>query len=295
MSSKKKKILVLGCTGMLGHAVSEYFSKQPGYYVVHTYRESGKPNIALAHVIDDVAKNDDGREQNSFLKFNIDTQDPYFLEQLPSDFDYVINCIGCVKQKDYDLRTYLSVNTQFPKMLATWCDHNSTKLIHITTDCVFSGLNLDEGYSENDRPDCEDIYGISKELGEPWNCLTLRTSIIGREVRANYSLMEWAISQKGKVVDGYVNHIWNGVTNFQYAKICDTIIKDNLWQHGLFHVFSTPVSKFEMLNSFNEKFDLGLTVNPYVHDLSINRRLTTIHDFNSKLNIPSYHDMIKEI
>lgn len=289
-----KKILILGCTGMLGHAVSNHFSSNSNYKVIHTYRKSVN-NDTLSHICSMLSRNDNKREQNTLLAFDINTQDRWFLNSLPRDVDYVINCIGCVKQKDYDLRTYLSVNSQFPIMLANWCEANLIKLIHITTDCVFSGTNLNESYSEEDLPDCDDIYGISKEIGEPQNCLVLRTSIIGKEIRANYSLLEWARSQRNTQVDGYVNHIWNGVTNVQYAKICEQIIENNLWEKNLFHVFSNPVSKYEMLVSFNEKFNLNLMINPCVHEQSINRQLSTVYDFNSKLNIPSYHDMIKVV
>lgn len=266
------KIVVLGSTGMLGNAVGKYFDSLPGYRTLLSYRN---PSLAF------------GREN-----FYFDAMDLRCIDALP-DADYVINCVGCVKQKDYDIRTYMKVNAQFPHFLARECEKRGMKLIHITTDCVFSGKR--GRYHELDEPDCTDNYGISKELGEPRNCMVLRTSVIGEEIRANYSLLEWARSQKGKQVHGYTNHLWNGLTNLEYAKVCHKIIERGWYDNIHRHVFSTDVSKYEMLQAFNKKYDLQLDIVAHVHPEPIDRRLSTVYDLNERLEIPTFEKMIEEL
>lgn len=187
----------------------------------------------------------------------------------------------------------MRVNAQFPHFLANVCERREMKLIHITTDCVFSGRR--GMYHELDEPDSTDNYGISKELGEPRNCMVLRTSVIGEEIRANYSLLEWARSQRGKQVMGYRNHMWNGLTNLQYAKACHKIIENGWYANIRRHVFSTPVSKFQMLSAFNVKYDLGLDIVEHQHPETIDRTLSTVYDLNDRLEIPSFEKMIEEL
>lgn len=266
------KVAVLGSTGMLGNAVGKYFDSLPGYRTFLSFR-----NPALAF----------GNE-----RFYFDSMDLRCIDALP-DVDYVINCIGCVKQKDYDIRTYMKVNAQFPHFLANACEKRGMKLLHITTDCVFSGKR--GRYHELDEPDCTDSYGISKELGEPRNCMVLRTSVIGEEIRANYSLLEWARSQRGMQVQGYRNHLWNGLTNLQYAKVCHKIIEKGWYDHVRRHVFSTDVNKYEMLQAFDKKYDLNLDIVPHEHPESIDRRLSTVYDLNDRLEIPPFDKMIEEL
>lgn len=270
--TSKIRVAVLGSTGMLGNAVGHYFDGHPDYDALLSFR-----NRELAY-----------GEKN----FYFDAMDSRSIDALP-EVDYVINCIGCVKQRDHGIRTYMKVNAQFPHFLAAACERTGARLIHITTDCVFSGRR--GRYHELDEPDCEDNYGVSKELGEPRNCMVLRTSVVGPELRAHYSLLDWARSQKGSKVQGYTNHLWNGITSLEYAKVCDKIIQNDWYEHTLRHLFGTTHSKQKMLYVFNNAFALGLTIEEYEHPDPIDRTLSTVYSLNDRLKIPDFHWMVKDL
>ena len=271
---KKTRIAVLGASGMLGNAVGHYFNSHHKYDVQLSFR-------SLKY-----------RYGNS--SFHFDALNERSIDRLP-EVDYVINCIGCIPQRDYDVRTLMQVNAQFPHFLANLCEKRGIRLIHITTDCAFSGKTGD--YNELAKPDAVDIYGISKELGEPQNCMVLRTSVIGRELRTKYSLLEWVSSlRKGTNVNGYMNHVWNGVTNVEYAKICDKIISHGFYENVKRHVFSdVPLSKYQMLLAFNKSYKLGLNIKPFQHSEHVNRSLSTVYSLNRKLEIPTFQQMLEEL
>ena len=266
------KVAVLGSTGMLGSMVARYFDSRSEYEAFLSYRDV---NLSFG-------KN----------RFYFDALDSRSLASFP-EVDYVINCIGCVKQHDHGVRTYMKVNAQFPHFLAATCERLGSKLIHITTDCVFSGKR--GSYHELDEPDCTDSYGISKELGEPRNCMVLRTSIIGPEIRSHYSLLDWARSNRNKKVQGYLNHHWNGITSLEYAKVCDKIIKNDWWAPSLRHVFGQTLSKAAMLHEFNKVYDLGLKIEPYEHPEPVDRTLSTVYSMNERLEIPSFSAMMSDL
>lgn len=259
---------------MLGNAVVRHFTNQNNYNITATFRTDGL----------DIPCNK--------IKFDA-LGDP--LDTLPNDYDYVLNCIGIIKPfMAADIAAAIKINSLFPHELAKWCSKNQTKLFHITTDCVYSGQK--GKYTESDLHDALDDYGKSKSLGEcPANAMVLRTSIIGEEIHKDASLIAWAKSQKGKTVSGFSTHIWNGVTTGHYAKICDTIITENLYEHGLFHVFAkADVTKLEMMHMFNDKFNLNLTIEEK-QPTPCDRSLRTEKELNSKLNIPTVNQMIEEM
>ena len=260
------KIIVLGKTGMLGSTVYKHFLNC-NYNV---YSSTRSPKL----------------EQNEFY---LDAQNK--LIELPKA-DYVINCIGCIKQKDYSLDEYKKINVEFPHKLADVCQSNDIKLIHVSTDCVFSGAR--GNYSEIDKPDATDLYGVSKFLGEPRNCMVLRSSIIGDEIQSSYSLLSWTKSQRNQKVLGYKNHFWNGLTAAEFAKSCEKIIQKNLFSAKKFHVFSNKVSKFEMLQAFNEKFKLNLEIQPFETEL-VNKTLSTVYNLNLELQNKSFQEMIDNL
>lgn len=272
----KTRVLILGSTGMLGNAVGSYFDENDAYEAILTYRN---PNVAF------------GKNK---VKFDALFDD---LDNLPRDIDYVVNCIGIIKQimhTSADLQRAIKLNSLFPLRLADWCEKNQIKLIHITTDCVYSGIK--GKYVESDEHDALDAYGKTKSLGEAiGNAMVLRTSIIGEELHDNGSLISWTKSQKGKTVKGYTNHFWNGITTKEYAKICDRIIHQNLYSTGLYHVFAADdVSKYQMLQIFNEKYSLNLTIEPF-ETSGIDRTLRTEKDLCAKLQIPTVRQMIMDI
>ena len=264
------KIAILGSTGMLGSAVTTHFKRQ-GYEVTETYR-------------------DEKFSKQGLVYFNAADSDFSILDGC----EYAINCIGIIKPfMSKNISESIYINSIFPRKLANYCEEKNIKLLHITTDCVFSGR--DGNYNENSVHDCLDDYGKSKSLGEPNNCMVIRTSIIGEEIHKNASLISWAKSMKGKEVNGYTNHLWNGVTTNRYAEICEQIIKENLFETELFHIHSNSINKFELLSLINEKFGLDLKINEFMDKIEINRTLTTIKNFQSKLSYKTIQQQIGEI
>lgn len=268
------KLLILGGTGMLGNEVTKYFLDDGEYDVTVTYR------------------NESVRPFCKSIKFDV-LKDS--LDVLPNDFDYVINCIGVIKPfMEESKLNAVKVNSIFPLELGMWCNKNNTKLIHISTDCVFSGNR--GKYVESDLHDATDDYGKSKSLGESdKDTMIIRTSIIGEEIHKNASLIAWAKSQKGKTVNGFSTHLWNGITTKQFAKVCDKIIKNGWYEKGIFHVFAKDdVSKYEILKFLNDKYELNLNIIKTMPE-RVNRTLRTEKKLCEKLEIPTVEDMIKEI
>ena len=203
------RIAILGSTGMLGNYIYQYFTTKSQHKIFTSTRCAS----------------------NSSIVFHLDAMDYRTIRNIP-DVDYVINCIGCIKQKKYTDQEFYKINSIFPHILSVECSSKNIRLIHVTTDCVYSGSK--GSYIESDIPDCDDVYGISKLLSEDLiHGMILRSSIIGEEVNSAYSLLSWAKSQRSSTVRGYTNHFWNGVTNLQFAKICEKIINDDLYSEGI--------------------------------------------------------------
>lgn len=207
--------------------------------------------------------------------------------------DFVINAIGITipfSLKDPAMTFF--INSAMPHILSrVWGE----KMIHITTDCSFNGK---EGfpYDENSPKTPVDIYGLSKSLGEPENCLTLRTSIIGRELESFTGLLDWFLQQGGRELTGFSEHYWNGITTKQFGKICDKIMenRNEFPKTGIYHVFSNTVSKYEMLLEFEKKYKIGCAIKANGEN-KLNRTLSTVKNLNVKLNIPSFGQMIDEL
>lgn len=214
-----------------------------------------------------------------------------------SSGDYIINCIGAIKPKFKSLdQMLLSIytNAVFPRKLADQCEQAKVRMIHITSDCSYSGSR--GKYTENIPHDALDEYGKSKSLGEPENALVIRTSIIGPEWHGNKrSLMEWLISKAGSKVDGFMNHKWNGITTLELSKCIDKIIQEDLFQWDNFHLYSTDVDKFNLLSKMTVAFDLNVDVNPIMAAESCDRTLRTIKKWQEWLNPAGIDDMLKEI
>ena len=254
------KILVLGKTGMLGSMIYEYLIQSSKHTVVAT-----------------------ARKQFDVDKFSIKQDDFSYL----LDFDYIINCIGIVKPycKDTDpigKRKAILVNALFPHILSAYCKKSGAKLIQIATDCVYSGKY--GNYNEDATHDAEDVYGKTKSLGEVYdgNVLNIRCSIIGPELQNNLGLLEWFLHQDEKApLRGYSNHKWNGVTTLQFAKLCLKIIENNIFSElikrsHLYHFTpNNTVSKYELLNLFQEVFKKNITINPAESEQAIDRTLAT--------------------
>lgn len=293
-----KRIAIIAPTGMLGSGV--YSVLKDKYNLALVYRNEDK-----IKELDDVYG---GINTHKLIKFDLrEIYEDYlsgFYTKTDSiklgklfegigEVDTLINCAGIINiYVDKDPAFTLFLNGAFPHLLS---ENYKSKLIQITTDCAFNGL-AGYPYDENSPKTPVDIYGLSKILGEPKDkSLILRTSIIGPEITEHVSLLDWFKQQEGKTVNGFANHFWNGITTKQFGKICDEIITnpEKYPKEGLYHIFSTIVSKYEMLLKFKEKYKIDCEIKKD-EDQRLNRTLSTIYDFNKKLNIPSFDEMLNE-
>jgi dTDP-4-dehydrorhamnose reductase len=176
--------------------------------------------------------------------------------------DFVVNCIGIIKQRPtaHSHLPSIAINSLLPHQLAELCSQWGGRLIHFSTDCVFSGKQ--GNYSEDDASDAEDLYGKSKFLGEvqALNALTLRTSIIGRELSEFRSLLEWFLGQKGTKVRGFTRALYSGVTTNFLARFVGDIIADHPGLQGLYQVTSPTISKHDLLNLLRQTYGLSTQI-----------------------------------
>ncbi|MCX5705952.1 MAG: SDR family oxidoreductase [Candidatus Omnitrophica bacterium] len=246
------RVLILGGKGMLGHKAWQVLKDSFDVYV--TIRGSFS-EVEEFGIFD-----------KSKTICNVNVLDFPNLEEEIGEFrpDVILNCIGIVKQisEAHDAVKSIEINSLFPHKLALLCSKINSRLIHISTDCVFSGKK--GGYTEDDNPDPLDLYGRTKLLGEvtEGNVLTLRTSIIGRELNTIHGLLEWFFSQRGKTIKGYTKAIFSGFTTGTLSAILKDIILNHKSIKGLYHVSSGSISKFDLLMSIKKKFDLNVEIIP---------------------------------
>lgn len=190
--------------------------------------------------------------------------------------DVVVNAVGIIKQlpTSKDVINTLTINSIFPQKLAQAAKILNFRLIVISTDCVFNGEK--GNYTEKDISNAVDLYGKSKNLGEVIenNCLTLRTSIIGREIETSHSLIEWFISNRGGKVKGFKKAIYSGFPTIILADIIGNIIESFPDLQGLYHLSSEPINKFELLNLVNDAYQLEIAIEAD-EDFKIDRSLNS--------------------
>ena len=183
---------------------------------------------------------------------------------------YIVNCVGVIKQREEAKAAVPSItlNALLPHKLAEFAEEWDGKVIHFSTDCVFSGKR--GGYTEDDPSDAEDLYGKSKYLGEATagNAITLRTSIIGRELSHFRSLLEWFLAQKGKTIRGFRRVIYSGVTTNYLARRVGDLIWDHPHLSGLYQVTSAPISKHDLLCLLRDAFRLDVKIVPDEQEVS---------------------------
>ena len=207
-----------------------------------------------------------------------------------------INCVGVIKQLQEAKLPIpsISLNALFPHKLLKMCEERNIQLIHISTDCVFSGNK--GNYVESDIPDAIDLYGRTKHLGEATgnNCLTIRTSLVGRQLSGTTGLFEWFFASKG-TVHGYRKTIFSGLTTYAMAEIIEILIEKHSAVRGLYNVSSEPINKYDLLIRFKEALNLDIEVIPddyVVKDMSLDstkfRKLTDIY-------IPTWDEMIEDL
>ena len=252
------KVFLFGANGMLGNYVQSYLS--------------------LNHIqVIPLTRKDFDLEELSVLSLK-----KFMEEKGLGAYDVIVNCAGVIPQasKDRELskRNYYKINSILPIILSMLTNH----MIHVTTDCVFSGKT--GGYHEYSTHDETNDYGTSKSLGELCDGTIIRTSIIGEELINKRSLLEWIISNENRTINGYFNHLWNGVTCLQLAKIIHKIISENIYWKGVRHIFSpTTVSKYELCKMISDIYELNIKVNEYDTE-KVDKSLSSVYQIN--FNIP---------
>ncbi|MFH1366677.1 MAG: sugar nucleotide-binding protein [Patescibacteria group bacterium] len=210
------------------------------------------------------------------------------------EIDAIINCASIIKPYiSQDPFKALFINAGLPHVLS---HYYGDRLIHIATDCVFDGLS-GAPYNENSLHHPTDAYGFSRSLGEPVRrSLVLRASLVGPEIEGSDSLVSWLKKNEGRAIQGFTNHVWNGLTTREFALICHEIIshRDQYSKTGLFHLFSSAITKYEMLVKFKEKYKINVNIKPTA-STPIDRRLKTIYDVCKKLKISSFDQMLEEL
>lgn len=282
---ENKKILILGATGTLGHKLLQTGNKLR-YTVFGTVRKFN-PILERIGIL---------KEQ---IFCGIDIEKEKGIENLDNvitneKFNTVINCIGVILQKTKDPIKTIYCNSLFPHKIAKICSKNNAKLVHISTDCVFSGRK--GMYTENDEPDATDLYGKSKELGEIYygGHLTIRTSFIGREISdKKVGLLEWFLSQSGEI-NGFLKAIWSGFTTTSLSRIIYTLVKDFPDSNGLAHISNQPIDKYSLLLLCKKFFNRSIIINKY-DKFKCDKSLKMSGVLKDKINIQSYEEMIEEL
>lgn len=231
------KVLVFGASGMIGSAMLRVLSEKKEWEVRGTLRSSALkrffPEPLAGKLIPDV----DVEKHDALVRV--------FAQVQP---DVVVNCVGLTKHHSEaeDPLLAIPLNALLPHRLADLCAATGSRLVHVSTDCVFSGTR--GGYVEDDAPDAVDVYGKSKHLGEvdDAHAITLRTSTIGHELQSAYGLLEWFLSQQGSC-KGFNRAIFSGLPNTEFARVVRDVVIPRPGLHGLYHVGADPISKYELL------------------------------------------------
>lgn len=258
-------MLIIGSTGMAGSMLAKYFPE--------------------ADTLD---------RASGFDAFQTGNMRRYF-KNIQSRYDYIVNCVGVLVQESNESPPRaIKINSVFPRTLEEIFKDTPTKIIHISTDCVFSGSR--GGYTEYCAPDERSPYGASKALGEIENGkdITLRTSIIGPEIkeRKNPGLLQWFLNSEDKVY-GWQNAYWNGITTLQLAKCVETIM-NNPDMVGLYHPVSPEsVSKHRLLKMINTTYQLGKEVVSVLKNPPVNK--TLVNTRTTKFQIPLLETQLQEL
>jgi dTDP-4-dehydrorhamnose reductase len=249
------RILVLGAKGMLGDALIEHFLRETDYELIGTARANaaGVP-LTAAH-----------KQERFELVDGVSIEDEIGFDELLDRVQpaVVINCIGLrgTPQNPIEAAEMIRVNSVWPHRLASWTSRHGVRLIHVSSDAVFSGLKGQ--YSEEDIPDPVDVYGRSKLLGEPKApmCLTLRTSMIGHASVESDQLLDWLLRQTGSI-QGFRNAVFSGLPTVEIARIIRRYVLPNSEMEGVWHLAAAPISKFDLLTVIADRYALDLAIKP---------------------------------
>lgn len=279
------RVLVLGATGMLGHKIVQTFRSRFDTWATARSRHPFPEGCKLL---------EDDRILCGVDVSRFDSVIRAFADVNP---DAVINCIGIVKQLQAakDPLISIEINSLLPHRLVQLCQAAGARLIHIATDCAFSGRK--GMYRESDASDAEDLYGRTKFLGEVAapGCLTMRTSIIGRELDTRNGLVEWFLSSKGGRVRGFRRAIFSGFPTHVLARIIAEVLENHRDLEGLYNVSAQPINKYDLLVLLNEAFNLGIEIESegdFVCDRSLDStRFRAVTGFQP----PSWPEMVREM
>ena len=244
------KVLVVGASGMLGHVMMRVLSENSDWSVVGSIRHESLQELF-------------SKALRPYLISGINVEEDSFIVKVLEETrpDVVINCAGLTKHKSEanDPVASIVLNSLLPHRLAKFCKLFNVRLIHISTDCVFSGKK--GNYVEDDLRDAKDLYGQSKALGEliEPNALTLRISTIGHELQGQYGLLNWFLSQKEQC-NGYNRAIFSGLPTVIFARIIRDIVIPNAKLSGLYHVAAKPINKFDLLHLIAKTYDKEINI-----------------------------------
>jgi dTDP-4-dehydrorhamnose reductase len=281
------KILILGGNGMIGHKMYQFIANK----YVETWVTLRKDFASYEYnSIYDKTKVIDNFDLSNFENINEELN-----KLMPN---VIINASGITIRRGVEtcISNTVKINSALPHFLNEWVIKNNKRLIHFSTDCVFSGHKGD--YLENDISDAYDIYGQSKALGEvnnSSNTLTLRGSMIGRELENKTELLEWFLLQTNESILGYSKVIYSGITTIKMAEIVLVLLEKFPMLSGVFNVSSVPLSKFELLNLFEKEFKIGSNIISDDSKVS-NKNLLSDKFFSStNISIPNWNNMIIQL
>ena len=282
------RVLILGGEGMLGHKVFQVLSER--FETFATFRSFNGPWRSYP-VYEGL---NPGRTIGGVDAMDFDTVVRALAQSRP---DAVINCIGIIKQlkEAKDPIISINLNALFPHRLAELCAAAGARMFHMSTDCVFSGRQ--GSYTEDDIPDAEDLYGRTKLLGEVdrEGCLTIRTSIFGRDFVKQSALLEWFLGNRGGRVRGFTNAIYTGFPTQVLARIMGDLIAEHPNLSGLYQVSSDPINKYELLVKIRDAMKLDIEIEPD-EDFYCDRSLdSTRFRSATRYPIPGWDDMIAEL
>ncbi|MEM7046713.1 MAG: SDR family oxidoreductase [Pseudomonadota bacterium] len=246
------KILVLGASGMVGNAMMRVLSEETGWWVGGTVRNAESKQYFPPQLRQRLKEGSDVK--------NLDALVNVFDEMQP---DVVINCVGLIKQRREakDPLTSILINALVPHRLAGLCKLSGARLIHISTDCVFSGER--GNYTEKDNPDAGDLYGKTKILGEVLypHTVTVRTSLIGEELNTQYQLLAWFLAQSEKC-KGYTRAVFSGLPTVVFAQVIRDKVIPNVDLSGLFHITANPINKHDLLQLIAKVYGKQIDIIP---------------------------------
>jgi dTDP-4-dehydrorhamnose reductase len=278
------RLLILGGDGQIGHQLFKYFQKR------HEAKVTLRGNLA---------------EYEKFGLFNagnaypkVDVRTTERLMAIAEDFrpEVMINAVGITNKRseatDYSL--CIEINSLLPHKLASLCKITRTRLVHLSTDCIFSGEK--GNYGDDATSDAEDLYGRSKALGEVQesHCITLRTSHIGRELSRKTGLLEWFLAQHGQI-RGFKRAIFSGLTTIELSRVMELILVNHPNKFGIYNVSGDPISKYDLLMLLKEKMVLPVEIIPdetFRCDRSLD---STRFRREFQYTPPSWEDMIEEL